>query len=253
MKTAQKIILTVIYALITFGYIALSVWIMWRETGDSSLISTKYQLLFAIMKIVSFLTASAFHELGHALFGLFSRVHARLSAKSVLTIFSTSSVEVIPKTDKKIKRRMIATTLGGLVINLLFIVIGILALTVPQIPSWLSGIAVYNLVLFLFNISPLEYNSGKSDGLVICELIKNEDSAKVMLAVLTVQAQVLNGKPIKEVEEKLLFDLPQIQEDEPAFISLTELRAEYFAAKGDTANAQKYKSRFEQLKKDYLN
>lgn len=252
MKRALKIILTVFYAVITFGLIALSVWIMWQETGDSSLLATKYQLLYTIMMIVSFLTASAFHELGHALFGLFSKVHARLSVKSIFTIFRSSSVEVVPKTDKKIKQRMIATTLGGLVVNLLFIIFGVLALLIPQIPSWLSGIAVYNLVLFLLNISPFEFNSGKSDGLIILELIKNTDSAKVMLAVLTVQAQVLGGKPIEEVDEKLLFDLPQIQEDDHAFISLTELRAEYFVAQGDSEQAQKYKSRFEQLKEEYL-
>ena len=69
-----------------------------------------------------------------------------------------------------------------------------------------------------------------------------------MLAVLTVQAQVLKGKPIEEADEKLLFDLPVIREDDPAFISLTELRYEYFSAKGDAEQAEKYKSRLESLK-----
>ncbi len=73
-----------------------------------------------------------------------------------------------------------------------------------------------------------------------------------MLAVLTVQAQVLNGKPIKEVDESLLFSVPQIQEDDPAFISLTELRYEYFKAKGEEEQAEKFKTRFEELKKEYM-
>ena len=90
---------------------------------------------------------------------------------------------------------------------------------------------------------------GSSSDAAVCEnLLSNTDEAKVMLAVLTVQAQVLNGKPIEEVDEKLLFDVPVIQEDDPSFISLTELRYEYFKAKGETEQAEKYKSRLEDLK-----
>ena len=38
---------------------------------------------------------------------------------------------------------------------------------------------------------------------------------------------------------------------EESFIALTELRYEYFKAKGETAQAEKYKARFEELKKEY--
>ena len=54
------------------------------------------------------------------------------------------------------------------------------------------------------------------------------------------------------MDEKLLFDLPQIREDDISFISLCELRAEYFAAKGEMVNAEKWHTRFEQLKEAYL-
>ncbi len=58
---------------------------------------------------------------------------------------------------------------------------------------------------------PCECSDGKTAGLVIYELAKQSDSAKVMLSVLTLQAQVLKGKPVEEVDEKLLFGVPQIQ------------------------------------------
>ena len=95
-------------------------------------------------------------------------------------------------------------------------------------------------------------NAENTDGRILSELIRNTDEAKVMLAVLTVQALVLNGKPINEVDEALLFDLPVIMEDDPAFISLTELRYEYFSAKGEEEKAKQYKQRFEELEKEYL-
>ena len=69
---------------------------------------------------------------------------------------------------------------------------------------------------------------------------------------MTAQAQILAGKPAEQLDKKLLFGVPQIREDDPAFISLTELRYEYFKGKGDEAEAQKYKERLEDLKKQYM-
>lgn len=249
MNRAAKIISNILYVLCMLAYIAIFVWRAMEVYSDEVLCA----ILWLAVIVISALTASILHECGHALFGLFSGVRARLGIRSVASFFKPSSVDVIPKTDKNLKSRLIVTSLGGVTVNFLFVVFGILALAMPQIPMWLSGVIVAHLSLFFDNVFPIEHKTGKTDGLVIAELIKNEDSAKVMLAVLTVQAQVLNGKPIAEVDEKLLFDLPQIQEDDPAFISLTELRSEYFAVKGDIEQAQKYKSRFEQLKEDYLN
>ncbi len=68
---------------------------------------------------------------------------------------------------------------------------------------------------------------------------------------MAVQAQLLNGKQISEIDKNLLFNLPQIREDEPAFISLAELRSEYYRAVGDEENAALWLSRFEELKKEY--
>lgn len=202
--------------------------------------------------VLSLPVCAFLHELGHVLFGLFSKVRAKISLASIFVFFKPSSCEIIPKTEHGIKKRLIATATGGLIVNLIFIIFGIIAITVSAVPTYLAMVTPASFYLFYINICPVETGGGKTDGLLISEIYKEEDSAKVMLAVLTVQAQLLNGKPIAEVDPKLLFDLPQIQEDEPAFISLTELRAEYFQAIGDIEQAQKYQSRFEQLKQDYI-
>lgn len=252
MKKAFRIPIKIFAFLAVVGWFILSAYKIYSETVGVQMF-INYLLIYFALVILSEFTSGVFHECGHALFGLLSGVRARISFKSLFSLIFPSSVEIIPKTDKNLKHRIIFTALGGLTVNLLFIIVGVLALFVPQIPVWISGFSAYNIMMFILNMFPIEYRTGKTDALVISELIKNEDSAKVMLAVLTVQAQILNGNPIEDVDEKLLFNLPQIQEDDPAFISLTELRAEYFAAKGDTENAQKYQSRFEQLKEDYLN
>ena len=208
--------------------------------------------LLGASAVLSLPVCSLLHELGHVLFGAFSKIHAVISVKSILVFFKPSSCEIIPRTDKGIKKRLIATATGGLVVNLIFAIFGVVALKVSAIPTYLAMIMPASFYLFVINLVPFETGNGKTDGLLIAEVVAEEDCAKVMLAVLTVQAQVLNGKPIGEVDEKLLFDLPQIQEDDPAFISLTELRANYFAARGESELAQKYQARLEQLKSDYI-
>lgn len=198
---------------------------------------------------VSIPLASVLHEIGHFFFG----AAVRVMAIPKFRLFAPSSCKIVPTKDKGLKGRIIFTACGGLAVNFLCIILGVLSLTVRAIPTEISAILPYSLYLFLINAFPFWYGDGKTDGLVISELIKNEDTAKVMLAVLSVQAQTLQGKKISEIDETMLFSLPQIREDDENFIALTYLRYMYFEEKGDTVNAEKYRSRFESLKSDYLN
>lgn len=192
--------------------------------------------------------SSFLHELGHILFGAICKI----KAKPHFSILGSSSCEIMPKTDKNLKVRVIVTALGGIIVNMLVWCISYILDDLNVLPSWCAVLIPANAYLLILNAFPAHLAAGKTDGLVVNELLQNSNGARVLLAVLTVQAQVLNGKPIEEVDRSLLFDVPQIQEDDPAFISLTELRYEYFAARGDIENAGKYKTRFEELKKEYM-
>ncbi|MDE5942577.1 MAG: hypothetical protein K2H30_00010 [Clostridia bacterium] len=205
-------------------------------------------LNYVILLAVSLPVATVLHELGHLLFGAF----VGIKAVPKLSFVNSSSCDIIPKTEKNLRGKIIFTTLGGIFVNALCIVLGGLAFVFNAIPAEISAIIPASFYLLLLNALPFWYSGGKSDGLVIRELAKNTDGAKVLLGVLTIQAQILKGKPIEEVDEKLLFDLPQIQEDDQSFIALTELRYEYFKAKGDEKQAEFYKNRFEELKNTYL-
>ena len=224
-----------------------------RVIFDSSWI---YAVVAGFIMVISCPLSAILHELGHMLFGMAVKIRAvpdkHFLKNTFLNWWDSSSCKIIPKTDTGLRARIIITAIGGSAVNFIFIILGIIALCVPSVPTWLCALLPASFHLLALNALPFSYDGGKSDGEIVIQLIKNGDEAKVMLAVLTVQAQVLNGKPIGEVDEKLLFDLPQIREDDISFISLCELRAEYFTAKGEAVNAEKWRNRFEQLKKEYL-
>lgn len=192
--------------------------------------------------------SSLLHELGHMLFGAI----AGIKTKPHFSLFGSSSCALMPKKVSNIKARVIATAYGGIIVNLIIIIVFRSLIVHHILPVWTSFIIPANAYIGILNLLPAHYSSGKTDGLIIHEIVQGKDEGKVLLAVLTVQAQLLCGKPIKDVDEKLLFDLPQIREDEQSFIALTELRYEYMKAKGNETEAQKYKQRFEQLKHEYM-
>ncbi len=200
-----------------------------------------------IAAALSYPAAVLLHEAGHMVFGAAVKIKAVPSVR----LFRPSSCRLEPKTDKNLKTKLAVTAAGGIAVNLIFIILGITALSVRAVPVGISAVLPASFYCFALNALPLELADGKTDGLVIAELLRGDDGAKVMLAVLTVQAQLLAGKRIEEVDEALLFDLPQIREDDNSFIALTELRYEYFKARGDEERAKTYGDRLESLK-EYL-
>ena len=201
-----------------------------------------------VAMILAIPLASLLHELGHMLFGAMSGI----KTKPHFNLFGSSSCALMPKKEDKIKERATFTAYGGMAVNFLVLIACVLLMNFDIVPVWLSFLIPANAYICILNLMPAHLPSGKTDGLVLIEINNERNEGIVLIAVLSVQAQLLNGKPIEEVDEKLLFDLPQIREDDQSFIALTELRYEYMKAKGNVEEAQKYKQRFEQLKNDYM-
>ena len=65
-----------------------------------------------------------------------------------------------------------------------------------------------------------------------------------------VKGQILADFILPGCQQNLLFSVPQISEDEPAFIMLVSLRADYYAAIGDDSNAKKWGDRLESINND---
>ena len=71
---------------------------------------------------------SLMHELGHMLFGAF----VKIKAVPKFSLFGSSSVKIIPKAADNLKRRLIVTASGGLAVNALFALVGIIGLIFTQ-------------------------------------------------------------------------------------------------------------------------
>lgn len=207
--------------------------------GFESLIPAYLVLLF-----LSVLFSDFAHEGAHYLVGLCCRMGVTMPK---IRLFRPSSLTVCPKGAKHMKVRMIATAAAGLFINLACVAVGAIALFIPQVPAFLCVLAPYSFYTFAVNVAPFEYDGGKTDGLVIWELISGSDSAKVMLVVLKIQGMMQSGVKLADIPEEMLFDLPQLPEDDINFIILTQLRYEYFLERGNDSEAYKYFMRYKEL------
>ena len=112
-------------------------------------------------------------------------------------------------------------------------------------------IAPSSLYLLIINAVPTGSGEGATDMRMILDAAKNTEEWQVLERVLTIQGRLYEGTPIEDIEEDFFFSVPQIAEDEPAFIMLVSLRADYYAAKGDGKSAEKWSARLRQLIDDY--
>lgn len=200
--------------------------------------------VYCILIVLGAFIDEIIHEGAHFLAGAICSMGVK---PPKIRIFKSSSVEMYPKGIKAMRLRFLITAAAGLLFDLLIIALGIIALVVPSVPALLALGLPYAFYSFVINAVPLEYGSGKTDGLVICEALSGSPSSQVMFAVLKIQGKVNSGFLLREIEESWLLDVPQIQEDDINFIILTQLRYEYYLAKGDDSTAYKYFMRYKQL------
>ncbi|MCD8295284.1 MAG: M50 family metallopeptidase [Clostridia bacterium] len=198
----------------------------------------------ALAVVIFIPVGSWLHELGHKFFGAMAHVKTRMH----YSVFGSTYCDVWTDRSKGLRSRLAATALGGPVINLLFIILGIIALCVHAVPVCISFVLPASVYLFVLNVFPCTLGDGDTDGMVALGLIRMDDEAKVTLAVMAVQADVESGTPLSEIQRERLEDLPQIQEDSPAYIALLQLKEQYYAAAGDADAAAKCRERLDGLK-----
>lgn len=199
---------------------------------------------YILALLIGIIVEQFVHEGAHFMVGAICKMGVKAPK---IRLFKSSSVEVCPKGDKHVKGRFIATVLAGLIFDAMLIVVGILAVAVPSIPVLVGFAGPYSLYSFIINVVPFEYGQGKTDGLVATEVIKNEPSAQVLINILKIQGQLRDGKFMREIDESLLLDVPQLPEDDLNFIILTQLRYEYYLAKDNDSEAYKYFLRYQDL------
>lgn len=224
-----------------------------RESGTVLYTVFSFLLFCGVYVLVS--PCVLVHECGHLFFGACARMKpisvcvGRLHVKGKKVRFAFSSAagktELVPRGEKNVRGRMIAASLGGAAFNFLFgIVFAVLFFVLPANPVLLffELFAPLHLYEGISSILPAQLNAGRTDGELVRQLKNNTPEARVFVNVLTAQG-ILFSETFDKVDEKLLFDTPVVQEDDPAFLSLLHLRWQYLMWKGETERAEKELSR----------
>lgn len=198
------------------------------------------------------------HELGHLVFGLlagmkpisFAVSFVRFSGDGVKFIGwskTAGATEMIPRSGNAVRARMTVFALGGGVFNLL---VGGALLALYLCLPYHSGLlfcglfSLFSLYEGIRALVPCELAAGKTDGGVLLGLIKNSPEEEIMLRVLEAQG-ILYRNSFAQIKRQLLFEIPVVREDLPAFAALLLLRLQYLLYHGE--DAQAVMSRFETL------
>lgn len=206
------------------------------------------------------------HELGHLLFGLLSGFRpvsfsvaclrfARFGKKVsfIPNAAYAGASEMYPVGEKRLKGRLLLYTLGGAAFNFLFAAAGILCyLLLPA--SWallfFVSLAPLNLYECVAELLPMQLPAGKTDGKFALDLVKGEAGARNAFAVFRAQSLLAKGC-FSDMPRAVLYDVPVVREDDPAFISLLSLRMMRAALSGERGEALANADRLSELK-EYL-
>ncbi len=267
MKRRTNIINNVLSMLITFGALIAVVFVCNNNYSAQIMEVIGFILLGAIL---AGLTVAFSHELGHLLAGKkngfklhcimvwffkWTRVGKITKFSFTLPLEEAGYTEMMPTSDENLNKRLRRMTEGGIYGPLILMLIGVVALFFTQVPLFLFCFWAMLLPMgayYLFgNLLPMSSYGVLNDGAVIFGLRKNDDVSKVNVAILSAQAQEYNGKTPGQIDENLLFDLPQLAEDQLAFAMLLDARYNYYLDREDYENAKKVTARLMGLL-DYL-
>lgn len=204
---------------------------------------------------LSFIIAPTYHELGHCGFASAMKMELmytkffcfKLQRKQgklrfgFASPFAADQTQVVPKSGENMLRRARLYTVGGLVLSgILFVLLlaaSILLFCLKVHSYCIYAMLPYAAYLFLLNVLPCEYASGKTDALVYRGLKRGYPVERVMLSAMEIQGRLYAGESYAEIEEKLYTELPQLCEDEPLFAVMQDLRYRYYLELGDMEKA----------------
>ncbi len=228
------------------------------------------EIIMCIIGLVSgYVLAPVIHELGHVSLAQIARmdyvyvkcfcfkIYVKNGKKrfGFASPFAPDETQVLPKCGGNMQKRGMLYALGGLIFGGVFLAVilaaAILTTAFGVTNYLLWGIVPYALYLFLLNVAPFEYASGKTDTLIYQGLKKGAPAEKNMLSAMEIQGQLYEGKSFSEIGESLYFDVPQLCEDEPLFAVMLDLRYRYFLEKGEKKKAADCLNRLASLE-EYL-
>ncbi len=263
MKRRTNIINNVLSMALTFGALIAVVLIC-----NNNYIGSMFEIIgFIILgAIISGFIVATTHELGHLIAGRHNgfnlyciviwffkwvKIGKKTNFSFTLPFEEAGYTEMIPTKTDNLSKRFAKMTKGGIYGPLVLMIIGIAPLVLVSVGISLPLI-VFAILSMLFpmgayylfgNILPMSSYGVLNDGALLLSLKRNDDVAKVTVALLNYQAELYNGKTPSEIDESLIFDLPQLPEDNPSFAMILDARYNYYLDKEDFENAKKVSDR----------
>lgn len=224
------------------------------------------QMMGAVLKllvgaIVAGFLCCTFHELGHLWAGkkngfVFSsltiwclnwkRVKKKIKFSFVMFGDESGYTEMIPTTTENLANSYKKLSSGGYKASFVLMLLGLVPFVITLIlqTQWIN-IWIYSIWTMLLpigayyyfgNVLPTATNGIKNDGAIVYHIKKQTDEIKVSLNLLSIQAQLYNGKTPSEIDKSFYFDLPQLPEDNFVFAMLLNARYYYYLDLGDKEN-----------------
>ena len=215
-------------------------------------------LKFLVGAICAGLLNAFVHELGHLIAGKkngfafsemcvwffrWKKVKNKIRFNLVMLGEEAGYTDMIPTSTDNLAVRLKKMTLGGIIASAVLTVLGVVPFFIPNLSSWVFCILsmFFPISAYFFVSAALPSSSGgvRNDGAVVYGLKKDDDTTKVTLNLLAIQAELYAGKTPSEIDENLYFDLPQLPEDDVNFTMLLNARYLYYLDKEDYENAKK--------------
>ena len=179
-----------------------------------------FLLIYYIVSLISIVL----HELGHLIFGLNAKL--KFNSLSILNINIYKKDKIKIKFDNKLiftsvkgycdliyddnikydNKKIILYYLGGIIINLILMIIFLLILTLC-LNKYIRIIAllfiVYNFYLIFYNLIPFNKNGYNTDGMQIKLYLENPDVVKSYSRLYKIQFLLSKGYSIKEMDKNL--------------------------------------------------
>lgn len=226
-------------------------------------------LLFLLGAVVAGLLNTVLHEWGHVLAGkragmeflslrlwFFTIVRDKGKIRWVPSRFidQAGACEMLPVKTGDLKKSFARMTAGGLIGSAVCVALGIVFACFAGIFPWwlycmLSIFLPVSVYCFLTNALPMSDQGIRNDGGVLYGIRRDDDTTKVSLNLLQIQAELHAGKSPSEIAPELYFDLPQLAEDDVNFLLLLSARYAYYVDAGDLENANKVSERLFSIKK----
>lgn len=238
----------ILYAFITiFGYLAAlaaAIFAWYFTTPRNWIVLVVFGVFYALLPLNVLI-----HELGHIAFGAvcgmkfvsvkigricFFRRDNKLKCRFSVLGNTAGECALFPKSEKGVRGRFLAATLGGALFNFAYaIVFVLLYFFVPHHPALLffEMFAPLSLLEGIAALIPVELTAGKTDGLVVWGLAKRRPEEEVALRVLEAQGTLFRHD-FSAIPPSVLFDTPVVREDLPAWHALLLLRVQYLLWEG---------------------